>query len=294
MARPGLTGHRKFRRLARILGSSIVARGALELLWESCYESGDDYVGAADDIETLVGWTGERGLLTRALVEAGAPEGAGFLDLASVTVDSAAPTYRVHDLWHHAPDYVRKRREREIARREKADPTLDRRSAPNGDGSDGMPECLSGDGRTPSPSPSHSPAPSHEKNGSAAPVSVPGPFLIFPTVGDGGPTWQLSEAQVAEWATLFPGIDIRQETRSALAWVTANPGRRKTANGMRRFLTSWLTRATNSRGGRVQAEPRRVVEPRTEGRTCPHTPRCARWKDCTEQLIREGRQERHV
>ena len=60
MGRPGLTNHRKFHRLTRMLGSAMLARGAVELMWESCYECGDDYVGTADDLEHLVAWTSSR------------------------------------------------------------------------------------------------------------------------------------------------------------------------------------------------------------------------------------------
>ena len=51
MGRPGLTNHRKFRRLARCLGGDVIARGSLEFLWDSCYENGDDYLGDSDDVE---------------------------------------------------------------------------------------------------------------------------------------------------------------------------------------------------------------------------------------------------
>ena len=44
MGRPELSHHRKFRRLARDLNSDAIARGCLELLWDSCYENGDDYL----------------------------------------------------------------------------------------------------------------------------------------------------------------------------------------------------------------------------------------------------------
>lgn len=72
-------------------------------------------------------------------------------------------------------------------------------------------------------------------------------FLEFPTIGKGGPTWCLTEAQLAEWTELFPGLDLRAESRHALAWVKADPGRRKTAGrGMEKFLTGWFTRSVNS------------------------------------------------
>lgn len=267
MARPGLTGHRKFRRLARLLGSVLLARGALELLWESCYESGDDYVGTSEDIETLVGWTGEHGMLTRALVEAGAPEGQGFIEPASEPGDGGSISYRVHDLWHHAPDYVAKRRQRELARQQKQDPSV-RRTAPNGAGSAQMPLCQDGVDRTPSPSPS--PSPSHEgKNGSDE-LSLALPVLEFPVIGPGPERWPLSEAQVAEWAVLYPGLDVRGEARKAYAWVLASPGRRKTAKGMARFLVAWLGRAVDA--GRATRQSGHVTTPARE--RCQHQSPC--------------------
>ena len=39
------------------------------------------------------------------------------------------------------------------------------------------------------------------------------------------------------------------EARKALVWVTANPGRRKTAGGMLAFLNGWLGRSQNSGNG---------------------------------------------
>lgn len=77
--------------------------------------------------------------------------------------------------------------------------------------------------------------------------SVPA-FLTYPVVGPKGHSWLLSDAQVSEWAALFPGLDVSAECRKALAWLQANPLKRKTANGMPRFLAAWLTRATD-RGG---------------------------------------------
>ena len=73
-------------------------------------------------------------------------------------------------------------------------------------------------------------------------------FLRFPVIGPLGPEWALSEAQVAEWVRLFPGHDVHGECRKALAWTQANPGRRKTARGMAKFLVGWLSRAVD-RGG---------------------------------------------
>lgn len=107
MARPGLMRHKKFARLARLIGNEVLARGHLELLWEVAYENGDDLVGDAGDLEHLTKWDGEPGALAAAMTQA------GFVD------QEEGGQYRVHDLWDHAPDYVRRRRQRENERQEK-------------------------------------------------------------------------------------------------------------------------------------------------------------------------------
>ena len=68
--------------------------------------------------------------------------------------------------------------------------------------------------------------------------------LRYPTVGK-DPSWALTEAQLSAWSALFPGLDVLAECRSALAWVLANPGRRKTARGMPAFLVAWLGRSND-------------------------------------------------
>lgn len=106
MARPGLMRHRKFAQLALAVGDEALARGHLELIWEVAYENGDDLVGDGPAVEFLSRWKGEAGRLSSALIAS------GFLD-------ESDDGLRVHDLWDHAPDYVRKRREREDERTKK-------------------------------------------------------------------------------------------------------------------------------------------------------------------------------
>jgi hypothetical protein len=114
MARPGLTQNRKFRRLARALGSDVLARGSLELLWDTAYESGDDYLGDTQDVELAARWAGESGVLCKALLDAGGEGTAGFIEQ-----DPERPGFRVHDLFENAPEYVQKRMMREIARNQR-------------------------------------------------------------------------------------------------------------------------------------------------------------------------------
>lgn len=82
------------------------------------------------------------------------------------------------------------------------------------------------------------------------PASSEPALLTFPC--DGSPNrWHLTQSQVDHWHELFPSLDIMAECRSALAWVEANPCRRKTAGGMPKTLVGWFTRSQN----RVRSTP---------------------------------------
>lgn len=115
MGRPGLTQHRKFRRLERALGSPLIARGALEMLWDSAYENGDEYLGSAADVEAAARWDGEAGALLTALLEAGGDGNAGFIE----EIPDRSGHYQIHNLFENAPEYVQKRMLRELARKER-------------------------------------------------------------------------------------------------------------------------------------------------------------------------------
>lgn len=278
VARPTLTTHRKFARLARNLGSRITARGVLEIVWDACYESGDDYLGTAADIDQLVGWTGEPGTLALALVSCGLPEGHGFIEPRAS--EGQEVTYRVHDLWHHAPDYVRKRYHRERERREKTEPvSVDRRTAPNGGQSLPTLDRQTEVDRTPAPARAPAPALYPPTEGSAAPPGGLAPdttpvVLTFPTIGKGPRSWDLTEAQCADWRDAYPGLDVLGECRKALAWVKANQP--KTAKGMPAFLVNWFNRAVKSGSGARAAAAGVRAMPSASSWTCPHQPRCPR------------------
>lgn len=117
MARVSLFEHRKFKRLSVALRSRALALGSLELIWHGCYQTADDYVGDAVDVEAAADWRGKVGALTSAL------EIAGFIER-----DPDRDGYRVHDLFQHAPQHVRERFERELARRQAGESLSDARS----------------------------------------------------------------------------------------------------------------------------------------------------------------------
>jgi len=94
-----------------------------------------------------------------------------------------------------------------------------------------------------------------EKNSDSSPV-----VITFPTDGE-VPHWHLRQAKVDRLTELFPKLDVMAEARKALAWVEANPDNRKTAGGMDRFFTGWLTRASD--------KPKPPAAPTYQTRTAP-------------------------
>lgn len=71
----------------------------------------------------------------------------------------------------------------------------------------------------------------------------------IPVVGDpANPLWDLTRGLVNELSTYYPGCDMEKQIRSAVAWILANPEKRKTAGGMRRYLTAWIERSINQTG----------------------------------------------
>lgn len=109
MARPTLRHHRKFRALSRALRSPALAWGTLELLWHVGYDQCDEYLGTAQDVEEAICWRGKPGAGLAVLLACG-------------WLDETPDGYRIHDLWDHCPDYVRKRRAREDARKQRGRP----------------------------------------------------------------------------------------------------------------------------------------------------------------------------
>jgi len=63
-----------------------------------------------------------------------------------------------------------------------------------------------------------------------------------------GSLFEVSDSDVQEWSKIYPAVDIKQELRKMKGWLDANPTRRKTRRGVRRFVNNWLSR-TQDQGG---------------------------------------------
>jgi hypothetical protein len=95
------------------------------------------------------------------------------------------------------------------------------------------------------------------------PAVDPSPVALwFPLKGKGAGQWGLTEANVVEYAEVFPGVNILAECRKARQWCHDNPVRQKTRGGIKGFVTRWLGRAQNSGGSSPQ--PRKATAVRED------------------------------
>lgn len=88
------------------------------------------------------------------------------------------------------------------------------------------------------------------RNGSgqeSAQISPQAASVVIKIPLNDGAEYPLTDADVAEYQQLYPAVDVVAELRKMRGWVLADPKRRKTARGVRRFVNGWLSR-TQDRG----------------------------------------------
>lgn len=57
-----------------------------------------------------------------------------------------------------------------------------------------------------------------------------------------GSEHEVTEDDLAEYAQLYPAVDVMQQLRNMRGWLMANPSRRKTKRGIKAFIASWLAK----------------------------------------------------
>ena len=58
-----------------------------------------------------------------------------------------------------------------------------------------------------------------------------------------GKLYPVYQSNVDNWNELYPAADVPQEIRKMIGWLEGNPKNKKTAGGIVRFITSWLSKA---------------------------------------------------
>lgn len=65
------------------------------------------------------------------------------------------------------------------------------------------------------------------------------PTVIKLPLREGG-EFEVKQSLVAELEPLYPAVDVPQTLNEMKGWLVGNPTRRKTRQGIRRFMTNWL------------------------------------------------------
>ena len=60
--------------------------------------------------------------------------------------------------------------------------------------------------------------------------------------------YNVTQAEVTEYASLFPAVNVLQEYRNIKAWLLSHPERRKNRKNIPGLITYWLTNAQNKSG----------------------------------------------
>lgn len=65
--------------------------------------------------------------------------------------------------------------------------------------------------------------------------------------------------KITLWRDAYPAVDVERELKKMIAWLEANPKRRKTKRGINAFINTWLSREQDKggryrNGGRQQAQ----------------------------------------
>lgn len=74
-----------------------------------------------------------------------------------------------------------------------------------------------------------------------------------------GEEWQPDQEDVIQWQRTYPAVDVHQELMAMESWLDANPKKRKTKQGVKRFVNSWLARSQD-RGGSPMANKARGIK----------------------------------
>lgn len=82
------------------------------------------------------------------------------------------------------------------------------------------------------------------------------PFITFPCIK--GESFDVTDEYLEQLKGYYPGLDVEQQIRNMRSWIDGNPNSRKTASGMKRFITNWLNREQNrARPAQAQQETER-------------------------------------
>ena len=79
-----------------------------------------------------------------------------------------------------------------------------------------------------------------------------------------GDIWDPEDADIIQWQKAYPAVDVFAELAKMESWLDANPSRRKTPKGIKRFVDLWLSRAQDKGGSSpIQVEGKKTIRQRS-------------------------------
>ena len=101
---------------------------------------------------------------------------------------------------------------------------------------------------------SESESESNPKEYCAEPQAADAPPVISLPLND-GTFFNVSENDRTKWSQLYPNVDVLQQLRNMVGWCDANPTKRKTRGGIKRFIAAWLAKEQDRGGKSPQNKP---------------------------------------
>ena len=77
---------------------------------------------------------------------------------------------------------------------------------------------------------------------SQQPPPAPSSPVVISIILNDKTEYPITEADIEGWKDLYPAVDIMQELRKMKGWADANPTKRKTKSGIKRFINAWLAK----------------------------------------------------
>ena len=75
----------------------------------------------------------------------------------------------------------------------------------------------------------------------------------------GGVEWRPTVNELNEWVKFYSAVDVIRELGRMRIWCQNNPDRKKTARGIRRFVTTWLDKEQNRAGHYTRGQQRQAT-----------------------------------
>lgn len=83
--------------------------------------------------------------------------------------------------------------------------------------------------------------------------SMQEPIIVIELPLNDKTMYAVTVEDVKKYKELYQAVDVEQELRKMLGWLDANPSKRKTSRGIKRFITNWLSKEQDKSGTRNRA-----------------------------------------